>query len=256
MGSICSFSGIYEEEPAFLPAGFTLLPLSDIRGTTGYCTPEAQEILRERIRPLPAEDIHLLDNGNYHYMTKLLIEKLTAPFDLVVLDHHTDMQPSALLPVLSCGNWILESLRDPSLYLRNVILIGPPRQAAEDAARQFADRVRCVPEEAANAGRDERRKTAQAVFRNDPAGADVPVYLSVDRDILAEEELRVNWDQGSMRLRTLTEWIGDLSAYRRICGADLCGEPAEATEDSRKCNELFIELLRNCKKLDFPPGIG
>ena len=44
--------------------------------------------------------------------------------------------------------------------------------------------------------------------------------------------------------------------YCRICGADLCGEPAEATEDSRKCNELFIELLRNCKKLDFPPGIG
>lgn len=33
--------------------------------------------------------IHFLDSGNYHYVTKLWLDQVKEPFDLLVLDHHT-----------------------------------------------------------------------------------------------------------------------------------------------------------------------
>lgn len=39
-------------------------------------------------------------------MSKLLLGLEKEDLFLAVFDHHTDMQPPALLPVLSCGSWI------------------------------------------------------------------------------------------------------------------------------------------------------
>src|SRR5258705_409325 len=59
------------------------------------------------------------------------------------------------------------------------------------------------------------------------AAPPAPIYLSIDKDVLAREEARTNWDQGVMRFDELemavaglrdrviaADVVGDVSAYR------------------------------------------
>ena len=52
---------------------------------------------------------------------------------------------------------------------------------------------------------------------------DLPVYLSVDLDILSPAFARTDWDQGTMTLDELSAALRRLRAERRIIGVDLCG---------------------------------
>src|SRR4029077_7216914 len=54
------------------------------------------------------------------------------------------------------------------------------------------------------------------------AATSEPVYLSIDKDVLARDVVQTNWDQGVMRLEELTEAIQKLS--ERIIGSDVVGE--------------------------------
>ena len=44
--------------------------------------------MKRVIAGYPAEGIHFIDSGNYHYLTKLWTDKLRVPFSLIVFDHH------------------------------------------------------------------------------------------------------------------------------------------------------------------------
>ena len=59
--------------------------------------------IQDKIKDLSVHGIHFIDNGNYHYLTKLWIEKIDEPFILVVFDHHSDMQKPLYQDFLSCG---------------------------------------------------------------------------------------------------------------------------------------------------------
>lgn len=219
---IMNFSGIYDSYPE------DVLSFLDVRGTDGYLDEEAKEIIRERIHDLPYKGIHYLDSGNYHYLSEFWLEKIDVPFQLAMFDHHTDMQPSALLPLTSCGNWLLESLeRNPNL--KKTYLIGPPVHSFEELPEEDRERVTWFSEEEANEG------DISAMLSNlDP---DLPLYISVDKDVLSEEVLATNWDQGTMTLERLAEWIRYLAEHVEIIGLDLCGE--EAGCDSQQVNELL-----------------
>ena len=64
-----------------------------LRGTQCYCDSEGERRLRALLAPYPPEGIHLIDSGDYHYVTKLWTDKIDHPFSLIVFDHHPDMQP-------------------------------------------------------------------------------------------------------------------------------------------------------------------
>lgn len=56
----------------------------------------------------------------------------------------------------------------------------------------------------------------------------LPVYISIDKDVLSRKVLRTNWDQGIM---TEAEFRHELNRFTtdpeiHILGADICGEPA------------------------------
>lgn len=125
---IMNFSGVYEmqglktalekkvdsvvaeaENMAAKPV-ITQLDFQDIPGTNCYCDSLAEEEIGKRIIPFGPEGLHFLDSGNYHYLTKLWLELVKEPFELLVFDHHTDMQCPAFGGILSCGGWIREAL--------------------------------------------------------------------------------------------------------------------------------------------------
>ena len=124
---LMNFSGIYPQEDCFKEQG-TWLDMTDLKGVNCYCTEEAGEIIRQRIRKFRGEGIHFLDSGNYHYLSKFWLEKIQKPFALLVFDHHTDMQEAAFFGLLSCGSWVREVL-DTNENLRDVCIAGPSLSA-------------------------------------------------------------------------------------------------------------------------------
>ena len=192
------------------------ISMRDISGINMYCSDEAFEELRNRLSSLdhPETGIHFIDTGNYHYMSRVFTSFIDEEYDLVLFDHHTDMQDTAFGSILSCGSWVKEIL-DKDEHIRSVLVIGPPEPAKGGCSEEIIalEKTFCgyryfparIPE-------DER-----------VCNPDTPVYISIDKDILDVSECRTNWDQGNLTLKELTELISASASGRRIIGADVCG---------------------------------
>lgn len=148
-----SLSGIYESEGYAWEQAGKIWDLRELRGTDGYLDPETEQFLeaelgrKKETKELPR--IRLLDSGNYHYMSKLLLGLEKEDLFLAVFDHHTDMQPPALLPVLSCGSWIRDAA-GAYQNIKGICVIGPP----EALVRNGSDGACLV----CDTGRARRRK--------------------------------------------------------------------------------------------------
>ena len=130
-----SLSGIYESEGYAWEQAGKIWDLRELRGTDGYLVPETEQFLeaelgrKKETKELPR--IRLLDSGNYHYMSKLLLGLEKEDLFLAVFDHHTDMQPPALLPVLSCGSWIRDAA-GAYQNIKGICVIGPPEASVRE----------------------------------------------------------------------------------------------------------------------------
>ena len=105
---IMNFTGVYAHEVFARNNQFIWLDCRHLSGTRGYCDKEGIRKLKRVIAGYPAEGIHFIDSGNYHYLTKLWTDKLRVPFSLIVFDHHPDMQPPLFKGMLSCGSWVTD----------------------------------------------------------------------------------------------------------------------------------------------------
>ena len=80
---VFNFSGIYENEEYEWEKEGEVWNLTELQGTDGYLDPETEEYLREKVsekrRDFLLPKIRILDNGNYHYMSKLLLETVDQP---------------------------------------------------------------------------------------------------------------------------------------------------------------------------------
>ena len=130
---------------------------------------------------------HEIGTGDYHYQTLFWLERVAEPFSLVLFDHHPDDQAGAFgEELLSCGSWVAAARRLPFLRADRWI-----RDAADFPALDSL-----------------------------PA---LPVYISLDLDVLSPDYARTDWDQGQMTLDELSAAISGLLAAHRILGVDLCG---------------------------------
>ena len=80
-------------------------------------------------------------------------------------------------------------------------MVGPPQKSIEEVFRSskeepWIDKVCFVSGEELEA----HRQTAYDEFLKENP---IPVYLSIDKDILREEDASVNWDQGKTSLEEL-----------------------------------------------------
>lgn len=235
---IVSFSGAWEAEdlPAF--TGGTVLDCRDLEGTNCYCDPAAEAELERRFSAFPVRAVHWIDSGDYHYCSKLWADRIREPFDLVLVDHHPDMQAPAFGDLLSCGGWVRKAMEGLP-FLKEVWLVGID-PALRGECGGFGERVHIVDRE------DAARLTPEAVAAGMTTGR--PVYLSVDKDALRRADARTDWDQGTMALDWLCGLIRALAP--RLIGADVCGAlPAEkggAAEDfsvNRTTDRVLHELF-------------
>lgn len=268
---IFSFTGIYTEqdfwrEPADQAAGSCFYDFTDLSGTRGYLSEEAAAVLTEQIAGFPAErpTLTFIDSGNYHYMAKLLTDRLTENFTLVLLDHHPDMQLPAFGGLLSCGGWVRAALLE-NPHLRSVWMLGvDPALAAEALAdddgewtpdsrlkgvlcRKFSGRqLLLVPDPPA--AESALYLLLEEILRHTP----LPFYLSIDKDVLSPADVHTDWDQGTMTADTLYAIVRFFTARVPLLGADICGEcdasasvPAKYLQENDLCNRKLLDIFRN-----------
>ncbi|MBR4809589.1 MAG: hypothetical protein IK031_04845 [Bacteroidales bacterium] len=180
MTTVLHLSALYTEE-GWAPEGALALDLRMLDGTNCYCSPKAGEALRAAIAKLPPGGINWIDTGDYHYLTKLMLERIGEPFVLALYDNHPDDQDGAFdSGLLSCGNWV-KAAREGLPYMKADYLNTPEI----------------------------------------PGG--LPVYLSIDLDVLSKRYARTDWSQGDMAISRLLSDIGRIAAGHRLLGVDVCG---------------------------------
>ena len=237
--TIQDFTGVYAEQPFMQELRRSTTADGEIRwfdctqidGSDCYCDDEAQAILGQQIESVGNNTIgiHFFDNGNYHYMSKLWTDCVQEPFDLVVFDHHPDMQPPRFEGILSCGGWIKEVL-DHNKFVQNVTVIGVADHLVEEIredlsqanAAEILNRVTFIRESELNSfGKDPSASPLWASLR-----MTLPCHISIDKDALSTAEAATNWDQGSLTFEQLTATLTHLAQNRKILGIDICGERA------------------------------
>ena len=234
---IVDFSGIYREEQFWKGEKVSWLDGRDISGTNCYCDGEAQAEIARRLEAYPVGGIYFIDSGNYHYMSRIGAGRVEKPFRLLVFDNHTDMQLPAFGGLLSCGGWIASSLLELE-NLAEVWLVGPDEEAYSQVEEELKEKVRFISQ-----------GDAQTSGYMKEIPTDLPLYISVDKDVLCGEDASTTWSQGSMGLSGLIEILGLLvESFQEkggeILQVDICGEcDRESVHDSTSNDKANRELL-------------
>ena len=229
---IMNFSGIYKNQnfyKNYAEEEIFWTELSDLSGCNCYCDAEASDRIRKEIQAFTGKGLHFIDSGNYHYMTRLWLEKLQIPFRLLVFDNHTDMQPPAFGGLLSCGGWIAASLEELPL-LQEVILVGPDEEAYAQVDPDLQQKVLFLSREKLSTMTAEEK---EGFFNN--LSEDLPLYVSVDKDVLCKGDASTTWSQGDMHLSELMSFLELVLERQNILGMDVCGEC-----DMDSCSEDFL----------------
>ena len=229
---ITNFSGIYKNQnfyKNYAEEEIFWTELSDLSGCNCYCDAEASDRIRKEIQAFTGNGLHFIDSGNYHYMTRLWLEKLQIPFRLLVFDNHTDMQPPAFGGLLSCGGWIAASLEELPL-LQEVILVGPDEEAYTQVEPDLQQKVLFLSREKLSTMTTEEK---EGFFNN--LSEDLPLYVSVDKDVLCKGDASTTWSQGDMHLSELMSFLELVLERQNILGMDVCGEC-----DMDSCSEDFL----------------
>ena len=229
---ITNFSGIYKNQnfyKNYAEEEIFWTELSDLSGCNCYCDAEASDRIRKEIQAFTGKGLHFIGSGNYHYMTRLWLEKLQIPFRLLVFDNHTDMQPPAFGGLLSCGGWIAASLEELPL-LQEVILVGPDEEAYTQVEPDLQQKVLFLSREKLSTMTTEEK---EGFFNN--LSEDLPLYVSVDKDVLCKGDASTTWSQGDMHLSELMSFLELVLERQNILGMDVCGEC-----DMDSCSEDFL----------------
>ena len=125
--------------------------------------------------------------------------------------------------IISCGSWVLHALKYLPL-LQKVIIIGVEQKWESFVPVRYNEKVTVVSHE--RLYRDPHMiKCIVSMIKTNA------VYLSIDKDVLNETEVKTDWDQGNMSLKQLDELIFCIASKKRIIGEDICGEyPRTAVE--------------------------
>ena len=238
--TIMNFSHVYEEERFYRHQKIRWIDCSDICGTDGYCDCEAACKIRKRIAGYHPGGIHFIDSGNYHYVSFFWIEKIIEPFCLIVFDHHSDMQTPMFSDFLSCGSWILEAL-ERNINLKKVVLVVLSKAQEEKIDERYRSKVHCI---------DEERLHANPEMFSELCG-DIPVYVSIDKDVLSRSVVDTSWDQGNMNLYQLKLMLKYVLNSDKVIGIDVCGECPDCIEylksigENDKVNSMLIDILES-----------
>ena len=195
-----------------------------------------------------APEVTFYGSGDFHHLAAGLLRLANEPVTVIHFDNHPDWV--SFPPTFNCGAWVNRALQLP--HVRKVVTLGPcsddlawpelksanlaavreglleirpwqhpPSRVLRDYDRGPAHRSQGGYIEWANLADDDWRVALDDVIAGVPTRA---VWLTIDKDVLVEEEAATNWDQGGMSVDHLIEAIRLLALRKRLFGVDVCGD--------------------------------
>ena len=206
---ILDFTHVYCDEDIKDIDRFRYIDCSDIQETDMYCSKNAYEKIWGRIEPYGIQGIHYIDSGNYHYISKIITDHIDEPFGLVMYDHHTDMQMPMVPEMMSCGDWAGQALSQ-NKNLRQLVIVGPPESDIEQTLESYSGSQsgRLLTFSAEDLHGDLLENKLKLIR------TDLPLYISIDKDVLGPEYTETNWSQGDMSIDGLERLLSVFLAVR------------------------------------------
>lgn len=216
------------------------LDLAHLESKLRYgCARATLDRLQRAIEPdLPQDCMAFVGSGDFHHLTLPLIRRLhtRGPLRVVVLDNHPDNM--RFLFGVHCGSWVRQVARLPFVTRVDVVgITSSDVTGGHLVGNYLAPLMRgrvgywCVGVDAswtARLGVGHAVRSFDIVdgmleaFMTHVSEDDVPVYLSIDKDVLRPDVVRTNWDQGVMTDDDVLAIISQLGG--RIVGGDVTGE--------------------------------
>lgn len=208
-----------------------------------------REFERDLARMLPRDNdaptLNFIGSGDFHHVSLALVRRLREPFNLLVLDNHPDWMCG--VPFLHCGTWLRHASLLPNLgrvfhvggevdFDNSYRWLAPWRQlragkiAVVPGYRRFTrgawggvanESLRPAPLVPTSRERVERLIHP---FREELGRR--PLYISLDKDVVAPDEAVVNWDSGRFTMAEIRMVIDEFTAAAggRLAGMDVVGD--------------------------------
>jgi len=249
-----NFDETLMEQKTLLKIPHHWIDLSDIKHTNGFCEWESYEEIKRRIDEKKTGSLVFIGNGNYHYVTSILLEKISKPFSLVLFDHHADMMTGDE-SLISCGSWVDYALKT-NQNLRKVLIIGVNQKDFSLYSNNHpAPDIFMIPEQKLLETPLRQIIQESRTFLKDETN----LYISIDKDVLSNTESYTNWDHGKMSLVQMLFIIGQLSNFYNIFSIDVCGEYIGSWAhqfDSIEMEHIKMNEIVNWTIINFVEEIG
>jgi hypothetical protein len=204
-----------------------------------------ERVLADRMPPgQAAPACTFYGSGDFHHVSLALLRRLERPFNLLVLDNHPDWMRR--IPFLHCGTWVHHAARLPHCQRifhvggdadfdnayrhlapwhdlrRGKIITMPARRGfVRGSWRGIAcDALRDVDEDRLSPRRlEERLRPFRTILGS------MPLYITIDKDVLRREDACVNWDSGWLSLAEVCDLVRSFSTSAgAVAGIDLLGD--------------------------------
>jgi len=217
------------------------LELDTTNGVNGYCSIEAQKMIKRACTTIRMPALSFLGSGNYHYLTYFLLQQINRPFSLVLFDFHSDMQAGISDSLLSCGNWVSFAMRD-NPHMKQVFICGLSERYIPSVTLMSSKQVHYFTE---------KKLHSYGWLSDFERLSRYPIYVSIDKDVFDLKFARTNWDQGSMNQDMMISFFELIFQKKELIGGDICGECSVDYSDpsyltDQKCNSDMNSCLTSC----------
>lgn len=240
--------GALDGQPTLLAQGqFRRLAAHDLGPALRlWSRPAALAALKARLQyhvPATGADLVFAGSGDFHHITPMLVERAMAPagpgpVTIIHFDNHPDWVRFG--PGLHCGSWVGPAARLPGVA--KLITVGvssgdlcPGAMKQADLSLLEEGRVEIYPYRTPNGAPTldlggHQWPTIEAMgeqaFPAFLAGRieTEAIYITIDKDVLRQQDALTNWDQGRIALAYLELLILAVMRGRRTIGADIVGD--------------------------------
>ena len=112
-----------------------------------------------------------------------------------------------------------------------MILIGPEQNGLEGIEQVVREKIVWLKDKDQDKTDTEIKKIKMSL----------PIYISIDKDVLSSYYARTNWNQGNMSVKILEKILLEVFRHQKVIGVDICGEcsllePLQQLSEDEKIN--------------------
>ena len=112
-----------------------------------------------------------------------------------------------------------------------MILIGPEQNGLEGIEQAVREKIVWLKDKDQDKTDTEIKKIKMSL----------PIYISIDKDVLSSYYARTSWNQGNMSVKILEKILLEVFRHQKVIGVDICGEcsllePLQQLSEDEKIN--------------------